>query len=579
MSPEQALELGNEALRGAEVLSDVGVEYEALRVLSQAELELGLYDEFMVTTIRALDLAGMMGDPQRSADCLQDLSLAYRHGAQLDKALEEARNALAMVLPTRDHGAITGSQWFLLETMVVAGRYSDAFQLGETALERLAQEEGLQRARIQHQLAKACIHQRKFGDAHTLLVSAEGLLRIQGTKKEQADVVADRIRVHIGLRRATEAASLLPELRELTAASGCSNMRDALLKAEFEVAVAQERWQEAVQRSLAFQAHADSLQLEKVRLRLVGLQVLHQVGRKEADLADLQGVNAEFTRTIAEQRNGNMLLLFILSGTIVLAVFLFRSFRRGRRMLARLEHKNALVKKQSEEIRLKNLELERQNMRMTEALLGEEQKDIMLQEVHHRVKNDLQVVESLLSFQLAETNDPVVLRVLRDAQGRIAAMAQVQEYLYRGGHGDGRSMHEHMERVGRLVLHSFGIQDRVSLQVNVCESGFGSEVMVPLSLLVNELVTNSAKHAFNHAGTGCITIVLRPAGNGHELLYSDTGGMPLSPERSSSSSGFGRQLIGVLAQQLNGELRTLKGAGMALSLLFSHQEWRSRKAS
>lgn len=577
--PEEALELGKEALRGAELLVDVALEYDALRVLSAAELELGLYDEFMVCSIRALDLARSMGDPHRMAAALQDLSLAYRHGDQLDKALEESRNALAMVLPTRDQAAITKAQLSLIGTMAAAGQYSDAFQLGETTLARLAPDDELHRARIWHLLAKACLRQNKFGDAHTLLVRSEGILRNKGTEQEQVDVVVDRISVQLGLGRTAEAASLLPELRALAAVAEGQRMRGALLKTEFDVAVAQERWHEAVQRSLALRNHTDSLQLEKVRMRLIGLQVLHQLSKKEADLADLKGVNAEFTRTIAEQRNGSLFLLIFLCATIVFAAFLFISFRRGRRMLARLGHKNRLIKEQSEEIRLKNLELERQNMRMTEAMLGEEQKALMLQEVHHRVKNDLQVVDSLLAFQLEESNDPVILRVLRDAKGRIGAMAQVQEYLYRGGHGVGGSLHEHIERVGRLVLHSFGIQDRISLQVNVCEPGFGSDVLIPLSLLVNELITNSAKHAFNDSVSGSITIVIRPAGNAHELIYSDTGTISEAQVRPDHLGGFGMQLIGALAQQLNGELRTLKGAGMAVGLVFSAQAQRSRMAS
>ena len=81
--------------------------------------------------------------------------------------------------------------------------------------------------------------------------------------------------------------------------------------------------------------------------------------------------------------------------------------------------KNAVVKKQHDEILAKHLELQRQNLRLAEAITSEEEKEVMIKEIHHRVKNNLQVVDSLLHIQGINMADPVVGKVLREAQGRI----------------------------------------------------------------------------------------------------------------------------------------------------------------
>ena len=267
----------------------------------------------------------------------------------------------------------------------------------------------------------------------------------------------------------------------------------------------------------------------------------------------------------------------LLSVMGILVAGLFTSSRRAMKARARLKLQNDVVRTQSDEIHAKNLELQRQNMRLAETIISEEEKDLLMREIHHRVKNNLQVVESLLSIQQHAQVDPIIALSFREAQGRIRAMAKVHDYMYRTGGGIG-DLQAYFTRLGHNVLAAYGMHDRISITVQCSVDGLREETLLPLSLIVNELLTNAVKHAFDGRDSGHIAIVLRGAGVGHELIFSDNGtGIDGGLEPRNNS--FGIDLVSTLAQQLDGELRVLKGRGSTVSLLFAVWPKALRKAS
>ena len=142
-----------------------------------------------------------------------------------------------------------------------------------------------------------------------------------------------------------------------------------------------------------------------------------------------------------------------------------------------------------------------------ELKLSLQEKDVLLKEVHHRVKNNLQVINSLLSLQSQEVDDPVLREAMVESQNRIRSMAMVHEQLYSAGNLAGIDFGDYLSRAcGATDAHVR--PSGVSYSVRSDPVTIGIDVAVPCGLIVNELISNALKHAFNGRPKGMIEIEL-----------------------------------------------------------------------
>lgn len=578
--PAEAHGHANSAVTFAEQAANGILEHSALRCVAQAEERMGLFAEFMKTTLRALQLAQVLGDQALIAQDLQDLSTAYRLNAMLDKAVEEARNALAMVLPMQETLVVEKAQRFLIFTLMEAGRYEEVLVTAERCMQK-AREQGnvLEEARLSLLIGETLLAQDRFHDAFTYLTKAERSLGASGTTDERFALAADMAEAFIGSGRTKDAMRSLERAGELLMQSDTWNHRYRLTDLQYQLAVTQGHWQEALALLKRIKDQTDSVNLARLDMQMARMQVTYQLDRKEQDNAQLRDENARHAELIAGQKVNTRYLLALLAIFGALVTALFFTSRHSLRMVRRMNLKNAVIRKQHDEIHAKNMELQRQNLRLAETLLSEEEKEMMIKEIHHRVKNNLQVVDSLLHIQGMGVNDPDMDRLLKEAQGRIRSMAMVHEHIYRSSGQSNGSLQQHLEQLVRNILVAHGSHDRISVSVDAPLATFDADTLMPLTLVVNELFTNSVKYAFVGKETGRVNIVVRAAGAGYELLFSDDGvgiGMDDPPLRDRS---FGLELVRMLAGQLNGELRFLKGQGTTVSLTFTPDRVPLRAAS
>ncbi len=578
--PAGALVHARNALLAAEQSGDLMAEHEAMRAKCAAQMRLGLHAEFLQTTLAALELAQAMGDPTSIALDLQSLSMAYGLNMQPAKAVEEARNALAAVITTKNEPIIDQAHRFLMRALLDAERFDEAMRIGEKALGRFASRpDEVDEARIWHLMAEVMLAQERPNDALPWLTKAERVLDRQGLSEERFALSMDRAKALIGIGHYDEAHRVLNDADPHIPGGGAWADRSRLAQLRYELALADHEWRVALELLQELKQQSDSLHRSQVNLKMAGLQVMYQVDRKEKDNTALRDINARNEATIVEQRTSNRYLITLLAGLLSLAVALFITSRYSMRMVRRSKLKSEVIRRQHDEIHAKNMELQRQNMRLAETLVSEEEKEIMIREIHHRVKNNLQVVDSLLAIQCGNSDDPKLARMLREAQGRIRSMALVHEHIYRSAGMAHGSLKTHVEQLARNVLVAHGQHDRISVMVEAAEMALPVETLMPLSLVVNELLTNAVKYAFDGRDRGHVRIIVRPAGSGHELLFSDDGigldkDQPFLRERS-----FGLELVQVLAQQLNGEVRVLKGAGATFSMTFFPDRMALRRAS
>jgi len=200
------------------------------------------------------------------------------------------------------------------------------------------------------------------------------------------------------------------------------------------------------------------------------------------------------------------------------------------------------------------------------------EKEALLKEVHHRVKNNLQVITSLLRLEAGRSKEPSRREVLQEMQGRIRSMALLHETLYRSGNFAGVNLADYLRQVATQVFRAQNTAPgRVQLSLELAEVSVDMDQAIPCGLIVNELVTNSLKHAFPDARAGAMKVSLGKVGEGplHQLEITDNGvGLPADFELTTSGT-LGMQLVADLSRQLQGEFELGRGPGARFALRFT----------
>jgi PAS domain S-box-containing protein len=190
------------------------------------------------------------------------------------------------------------------------------------------------------------------------------------------------------------------------------------------------------------------------------------------------------------------------------------------------------------------------------------EKEVLLQEVHHRVKNNMNVIISLLNLQSRCIRDRDALKVFQDAQSRIKAMARVHEKLYQSDDFTRINISDYIETLTRDLFQSYNVDERrISLEVRVGDVSLGLDSLIPCGLIINELVSNSIKHAFEGREKGRISMALGADGPERTLHVSDDGiGLPeeISVDKTAT---LGLTLVGSLVLQLQGTLELIRNPG------------------
>lgn len=179
--------------------------------------------------------------------------------------------------------------------------------------------------------------------------------------------------------------------------------------------------------------------------------------------------------------------------------------------------------------------------------------ELLMKEIHHRVKNNLEIVSSLLALQSAQIDDPNTKEAMTEGQNRVNSISIVHQKLYQGTNLGSIEMKDYFLNLSENILDSFGAENKVSLNLAMEKLDLDIDTAVPLGLIINELLTNTIKYAFPLNEKGTITIKLEKQKDNHlHLVVSDDG---VGKSGITMGTGFGTQLVSLLTQQLNGTMK------------------------
>lgn len=198
------------------------------------------------------------------------------------------------------------------------------------------------------------------------------------------------------------------------------------------------------------------------------------------------------------------------------------------------------------------------------------EKELLLKELHHRVKNNLQVISSLLELQAHELSDPRMIRLFQESQGRVRSLALVHEQLYRSEDLSQVDFAAYVrELVERLAQGTGTAAARVRLDFDLAPCQLPLDVAIPCGMIVNELVANALEHAFPAGRSGAIRIAFRELADGYLLTVSDDGvGLPAGLLVGKAGT-LGLKVVQALTRQIRGRLELEPGAGAVFTLRFA----------
>lgn len=204
---------------------------------------------------------------------------------------------------------------------------------------------------------------------------------------------------------------------------------------------------------------------------------------------------------------------------------------------------------------IQNLENQNNQLHTSQTLIEENlnEKNVLLQEIHHRVKNNLAVVSGLLSLQSYHVENDQLKTVLNKSMNRILSIAKVHEMLYESKKFNNIPFDTYIKELSEIILSSMNEENKsIDFKTDISVDQLSINQGVPLGIIFNELITNSVKYGFEKEEGNEITIIVRPRGKNIEVVYSDNG-IGIEDFEISSKKSLGFTLIESLMQQIEAE--------------------------
>jgi two-component sensor histidine kinase len=278
----------------------------------------------------------------------------------------------------------------------------------------------------------------------------------------------------------------------------------------------------------------DSLNNVAKNTEVVALQTKYETAKKEAQIEQLKTASSAQSKRIMYLAIG----LILLAGLTGCMIWLYRRVTKQRRQIA---------------AQSKNLEM-------------------MMKELHHRVKNNLQIVSSLLSLQTYKVQDEGTVSVLRESQQRVQAMSFIHQRLYKKEELTAVNMKEYLTDLAESLLSSYGFdRNSFDLQIRIDHEMMDIDKALPIGLIINEMITNSLKYAYRDIGHPSLLISLTEDANNLTFVIKDNG-IGINEEAwKQKSNSFGKQLIGALCKQMRAKQTLVVNEGTEFTIMIPRQ--------
>lgn len=308
-------------------------------------------------------------------------------------------------------------------------------------------------------------------------------------------------------------------------------------------------YQKAYSYYVDYKSMEDSISNEEKQRTILELEEKYKSRLNEQRLVELSTVNQMNELKLQQKERQQLALVLFAALVLLVAGLVFNQYRIKQKTSDVLLEKNDIIQKS-----------------LTE-------KEVLLREIHHRVKNNLQFISSLLNLQARHVKDPSTLQVLLDGRNRVNSMSLVHQKLYQEDDLTGVDMQSYIENLVDSLMHAYKV-DRMHIlpKVHVQPIRLDIDTALPVGLILNELITNAFKYAFEGRQEGQLHITLQEAEDELLLQVADNGiGMPKA-ELATGTGHFGYQLVQSLLPRLKGRLSVTTQEGTVVTVLIAQYQ-------
>jgi two-component sensor histidine kinase len=497
----------------------------------------GITDKAMVHFMRALEFAEKNRLLRCESQALNNIAIVHRKGGEHREALAIYRRSIAVKQRLADKRGMANT----LSNMGVAydrlDRPDSALASFEQAIEIYRElKDEYEVGATQIALAEVHVNRAEHSEAAAML--EEAITTLKASPEDQFNYAQAHLlmgRALTGLGRASEALDHLAITEELIATSDRAEMRAELYRAKAEALHATGAHSEAFDALKRSHALQDSIQSEESKRSLEELRTRFDTQEKEKRI-EVQGLELEKRE---QERRTFLAVMAVLAVLVAAAIILIIGRVRSNRKL-------------------------QAQKRIVEQALGE--KELLLREIHHRVKNNLQMVSSLLSIQGRGITDEKAKEAVNDSRLRVKSMALIHQDLYREGDITGVRMKEYVEKLMTSLVTSYAMSERVRTVIDVEDIALDVDTAVPIGLVLNELATNALKHAWPGQRSGKLAVKLALDADALHLVVTDDGVGKNGSVTEEGASGFGLNMVRTFATKLKAEWAISNGQGTTVDM-------------
>ena len=493
--------------------------------------------------LKSIELAERVGKDRIAANSLANLATFLLDYDQYEDAKAYAERALEMM-------DALGLRFYKTRCLNTLGHVAEA-EGAPAEAERLFREaleihmESRDQSELPYQyyrIARLKLAARDFDGA--LVEIRNGLRLLEERQQPDVEVQLRNLlaRVYLNTDRRDEAIEIWEEIRDVAVVKDDLSLQESVLRGLSNAYAAAGNFEEAYQLLDIHRMVVDSLS-DRAHIRYAQ-QLNAEFDRAQKDEAIMRLTYENSIKDLDLINRKRQ--VFLLGGGVVVAIlaamlgfFLFVQKRKNAKIL---EEKNTLIASALEE------------------------KDLLLREIHHRVKNNLQLVSSLLNLQSRYIKDPTAVSAINEGRSRVRSMALIHQNLYQKENLTGVHVKQYFSKLLQELFETYQVLDRVDLNLEIDEVHLDVDTIIPIGLILNELVTNALKYAFPEGSSGSLRICLKEESGALNLEVQDDGvGMAdLSVYQAPSTFGF--RLVQSLAAKLKAQMKVEIQEGTSVKL-------------